>query len=120
MQSTKLGQRSGVFVDIIDSTSDKLIAEFFSIGSAATFILDVAKNRLGRTLKKNYIHTLLGRESKGVMKELGFRSVCSFMCDYCGYKITGHPAFRDPERLNRNLCEHCHISIEQDLYEANT
>ena len=113
MQSTELRKRSGVFVDVYDSANNKLIAEFFSIGSAATFIVDVANNRLGRPLKKNYIQTLLGCEPRGVMKDLGFRSVCSFMCDHCGYKIFGRPAFRDPGGLHRNLCERCHSSIER-------
>ena len=104
-----------MFVDIFNSANDKLIAEFFSIGSAAAFIVDVANNRLGRSLKKNYIKTFIGCEPRGVMKGLGFRSVCSFMCDHCGYKISGRPAFYDPEGMRRNLCKGCHSNIERNV-----
>ena len=118
MRSTKLGTRSKVSVKVFDIVTDGLIAEFESIHEASNFIRDAAKNRLDRTLKSNaYIRTMIGHKSRGVLKDLGFKTVCSFKCDHCKREKSGRPNYYDPERLNRNLCEHCHISIEQDMYE---
>ena len=121
MQSTKLSTRSKVSVKVSDIMTDELIAEFESIHEASNFIRDVANNKLGRIFKNNkYIRSMIGHESRGVLKDLGFKTVCSFKCDHCKKERSGRPNYYDPERLNRNLCEHCHISIEQKIYEDNT
>ena len=113
MQSTKLGQRSKVSVKVFDIVTDELIAEFESIHEASNFIRDAAKNRLDRTLKSNaYIRSMIGHESRGVLKDLGFKTVCSFKCDHCKKERSGRPAFYDPEGMRRNLCKDCHTSIE--------
>ena len=115
MQSSKFGKRSGVFVDIFDSASGKQIAMFDSIYGACDFIVDIANKRLGRQLKKNSIRSMIGHESRGVLKDLGFKTVCSFKCDHCEEEKSGRPTFYDPEGMRRNLCKCCHSSIERDV-----